>query len=95
MDPIPLREGVDPRPPTPAGIVQKANSANDPLNNIQAGLNRIFETLPDLYTLKKCLTYLTLFKQFVIAEVKKVPFVKPKIDANFLDKAFMDVVKFV
>ena len=65
------------------------------LNDSQGGLNRIFETSPDLHTLKKRLTNLMLFKQFVMAKVKKVPFVKPKIDASLLLKAFMDAVKFV
>ena len=72
------------------------NIADDPLlNDSQGGLKRIFETSPDLYTLKKRWTYLTLFKQFVTAEVKKVPFVKSKIDASLLHKAFKDAVKFV
>ena len=45
--------------------------------------------------LKKRLTYLTLFKQFIIAKVKKVPFAEPKIDASLLENAFMNAVKFV
>ena len=91
-----LTEGTDPRPRTPSVFVQKANIADHPLlNDSQGGLNRIFETSPDLYTLKKRLTYLTLFKQFVMAKVKKVPFVKSKIDASLLHKAFKDAVKFV
>ena len=91
-----LTEGTDPRPRTPAVFVQKINIADDPLlNDSQGGLNRIFETSPDLYTLKKRLKYLMLFKQFVMAKVKKNPFVKPKIDASLLHKAFMVAVKFV
>ena len=91
-----LREGTDPRRSTPTVIVQKTNIADDPLlNDIQKGLNRFFETSPDLHTLKKRLTYLTLFKQFIIAKVKKVPFAKPKIDASLLENAFIDAVKFV
>ena len=63
-------EGTDPRPRTPTVFVQKTNIADNPLlSDSRGGLNRIFETSPDLYTLKKRLTYLTLFKQFVMAKV--------------------------
>ena len=58
-------------------------------------LDRIIENAPYLYTLKKRVAYLIAFKQYIVAKSQKRNLCKPKLDANYLDNAFMDVVKFV
>ena len=58
-------------------------------------LDRIIENAFYLYTLKKRVAYLIAFKQYIVAKSQKRNLCKLKLDANYLDNAFMDVVKFV
>ena len=58
-------------------------------------LDRLIETSPDLYTLKKRFSYLIVFVEFLVARSRKVPFNKPELNAAFLDHALMKVVKYV
>ena len=55
----------------------------------------MIESAPDLYTLKKRVAYLIAFKQYIVAKLQKRHLCKPKPNADYLDNAFMDVVKFV
>ena len=55
----------------------------------------MIESAPDLYTLKNRVAYLIALKQYITAKLQKRNLCKPKLDADYLDKAFMDVVKFV
>ena len=52
-------------------------------------------TSPDLYTLKKRVAYIRAFTQYFIAKMHKTLFVKPTLDANFLDKALLDLIFYV
>ena len=58
-------------------------------------LDRLIETSPDLYTLKKRFSYLIVFVEFLVARSRKVFFNKPVLNAAFLDHALMKVVKYV
>ena len=55
----------------------------------------IIESAPDLYTLKKRVAYLIAFKQCIVAKSQKRNLCKPKLDADYLDNSFMEVVKFI
>ena len=57
-------------------------------------LERLIETSPNLYALKKRFAYLLAFKQFIVAKSKKVKFENPKLDAAYLNLAFMNAVRF-
>ena len=48
-----------------------------------------------LHTQKKRCAYLAAFSEFVVAKAKGVAFQKPALNACFLDKAFVNVVKYV
>jgi len=41
------------------------------------------------------MAYLIVFRMIIIAKVKKKTFSKPTSDTNLLDKAFVDVVRYV
>ena len=58
-------------------------------------LKRLIETSPNLYALKKSFAYLLAFKEFIAANSKKIKFEKPKLDAAYLNLAFMNAVRFV
>ena len=58
-------------------------------------LERLIETSPNLNALKKCFAYLLVFKEFIAAKSKKVKFEKLKLDAAYLNLAFMNAVRFV
>ena len=73
-----------------AGIIDKTLTSG---NN--QSLNSVIETAPDLYGLTKRIAYLIVFKQFIMAKFKRIPLSRPKLDAQFLDKALVDVIKYV
>ena len=58
-------------------------------------LEKLIETSPNLYALKKRFAYLLAFKEFIAAKSKKIKFEKPKLDAAYLNFAFMNAVRFV
>ena len=59
-------------------------------------LDQLVESSPNLYSLKKRIAYLTAFKEYFIAvKVKKKEFIKPVLDASYLDKAFINVVSYI
>ena len=58
-------------------------------------LEKLIETSPNLYALKKRFAYLLAFKEFIAAKSKKIKFQKPKLDAAYLNFAFMSAVRFV
>ena len=59
------------------------------------GLDQIFESSNDLYVLKKCSACLNVFANYVVATVKDRKFCKPELNAVYLDRAFLKVVKYV
>ena len=62
---------------------------------IKFGLDKLIEVSADLYTLKKRLTYLIAFKQYVIAKVKHKEFCRPPLTADVFEKSFVDVIWYV
>ena len=58
-------------------------------------LEKLIETSPNLYALKKRFAYLLAFKEFIAAKSKKIKFEKPKLDAAYLNFALMKAVRFV
>ena len=58
-------------------------------------LEKLIETSPNVYALKKRFAYLLAFKEFIAAKSKKTKFEKPKLDAAYLNFAFMNAVRFV
>ena len=76
--------------------VQKTFGNKNPL--LKEGTNcldKLISTSPDLYTLKKRVAYIRAFMQYFIAKMRKTLFVKPTLDANFLDKALLDLIFYV
>ena len=62
---------------------------------IKFGLDKLIEVSADLYTLKKRLTYLIAFKQYVIAKVKHKEFYRPPLTADVFEKSFVDIIWYV
>ena len=94
--PFLLQGSLEPKPVSPAVVVRSASINLDLLSlKSDACLDRIIESAPDLYTLKKRVAYLIAFKQYIVAKSQKRNLCKPKLDADYLDNAFMEVVKFV
>ena len=58
-------------------------------------LEKLIETSPNLYALKKRFAYLLAFQEFIAAKPKKIKFEKPKLDAAYLNFAFMNAVRFL
>ena len=76
--------------------VQKTFVNKNPL--LKEGTNCLDElvlTSPDLYTLKKRVAYIRAFMQYFTAKMRNIIFVKPTLDANFLDKALLDLICYV
>ena len=59
------------------------------------GLDKLIATSRNLYTLKKRFAYLVSFAQFIVAKIKKTAFVKPVLNAQYLDSAYLKAVKYV
>ena len=78
-------------------VVGRSASINLDLLSLKSNtcLDRIIESAHDLYTLKKRVAYLIPFKQYIVAKSQKRNLCKPKLDADYLDNALMEVVKFV
>ena len=77
-------------------VVRSASINVDLLSlKINTCLDRLVESAIDLYTLKKGVAYLIAFKQDIVAKLQKRNLCKPKLDADYLNNAFINVVKFV
>ena len=85
-----LREQVDAGPPEHSVVVRAALASSVDLSSGDAALDRLC-----LYTLKKRCAYLAAFLEFVVAKAKGVAFQKPVLNASYLDKAFVNIVKYV
>ena len=53
------------------------------------------QTFYDLHTLKKRIAYLLAFVDFLKVKTKSQTFQIPKLNAAFLDRAFLQVIKCV
>ena len=62
--------------------------------NNDDSLDNLIKSAPDLYTLKKRFAYVNAFKQFLIAKSNGIPFQRPKLNTLYLDRGFMDAVKY-
>ena len=63
--------------------------------NNDDSLHNLIKSAPALYTLKKRFAYLNAFKQFLIAKSKGIRFQRPQLNTSYLDRGFMDAVKYV
>ena len=90
-------ERVEPRPCDQSVTVRAVTlNENQLVNHELRGLDQLVERSPDLYTLKKRIAYLTAFKEYVIAvKVKKKEFVRPVLNALYLYKAFVRLLRYV
>ena len=90
-------ERVEPRPSDQSVTVRAVTlNENQLVNHKLRGLDQLVESSPDLYTLKKRTAYLTAFKEYFIAvKVKKKEFVRPVLNASYLYKAFVKLLRYV
>ena len=90
-------ERVEPRPSDQSVTVRAVTLKEKQLVNHELrGLDQLVESCPDLYTLKKRTAYLTAFKEYFIAvKVKKKEFVRPVLNASYLYKAFVRLLRYV
>ena len=58
------------------------------------GLDKLIETASDLYILKKQVAYLLAFTEYFVAKAKNVSYVRPVLNATFLDRALIKAIKF-
>ena len=62
---------------------------------MKTGLDCVVEISPDLYTLKKRTAYFTALKKFLVAQYKRLEFIKPLLNAAKLEEALLDSIKYV
>ena len=90
-----LDVGLVPGPPAEI-VVKKTGITVDPLLvSARGGLDSLIETSRDLHTLKKRVAYFVAFKQYLWAIHKKLAFSVPVLNANKLDEAFIDIIRYV
>ena len=76
-------------------VVKKTGITADPLLVCASGsLDKLIDTSRDLHTLKKRVAYFVAFKQYLWAKLKEITFLS-RLNANKLDKAFIDIIKYV
>ena len=90
-----LQEQVDARPPEQSVVVHRTLASSVDSSSGNAALDRLIEASPSLYTLKERCAYLAAFSEFVVAKAKGAAFQKPVLNACYLDKAFVNIVKYV
>ena len=90
-----LQEQVGARPSEHSVVVRRTLASSVDLSSGDAALDRLIKASPSLYTLKKRCAYLAAFSEFVVAKAKGVAFQKPVLNAGYLDKAFVNIVKYV
>ena len=91
-----LQESLEPKLVRSTLLVRSASIDVDLLSlKSNTCLDRMIESAPDLYKLKKRVAYLIAFKQYIVGKLQKRNLCKPKLDVDYFDNAFMDVVKFV
>ena len=78
-------------------MVVRSASINVDLLSLESNtcMDRIIDSAPDLYTLKKRVAYLIALKQYIVAKLQKRNLCEPKIYADYFDNVLMNVVKFV
>ena len=76
-------------------VVLAARVVAESKNDDDNGLDKLIATSRNLYTLKKRFAYLVSFAQFIVAKIKKTAFVKPVLNAQYLDSAYLKAVKYV
>ena len=90
-----LQEQVDARPSDHSVVVRRTLASSVDLSSGDAALDRLIKASPNLYTLRKRCAYMAAFSEFVVAKAKGVAFQKPALNAGYLDKAFVNIVKYV
>ena len=90
-----LQEQVDSIPPEHLVVVLRTLASSVDSSSGGAALDRLIEASPSLCTLKERCAYVTAFSEFVVTKAKGVAFQKPVLNAGYLDKAFVNIVKYV
>ena len=94
-----LSRDVEDPSPVPSASAVRAISVPAQLKiskNNDGFIHNLIKSAPDLYTLlKKRFANLNAFKQFLIAKSKGIPFQRPKLNTAYLDRGFIDAVKYV
>ena len=76
-------------------VVRKALCDENTTVEIDDKILKLMQTSFDLYTVKKRIAYLLAFVDFLKAKTKRQTFKKPEMNAAFLDRAFMQAIKYV
>ena len=63
--------------------------------NCENGLVKIIESANNLYALKKRFAYLLAFIEYLVAKSRKALFVRPALDATYMDRALVKAVEYV
>ena len=84
-------------PPSSCVSVKRLNVDENLLVDSKSvcALDKLIEVSPNLYTLKKRLCYLICFKQYVVAKARGLTFKKPMLNADMLEDALTDIIKYV
>ena len=67
------------------------------LENPQAEttLLHLIKSAPNWYILQKRVSYLCAFKQYICQKINKIPFQKPNLDSHYLNKAMLQIIRYV
>ena len=90
-----LNESLELKPSILTTVVHKTTVSHEPCSKRNTGLDRLIASSPDLYTLKKRVGYLIVFKHYLMTKNKGIAFSKSTLDATFLDMTLMNTVKYV
>ena len=95
-----LEPGLDAVAPFSSVSVKRLSVKENELVEIEQthcyDLDQLINTSPDLYALKKRWSYLLAFKTyFVEVKVKRGTFCRPELNAEFLEDALLNVIRYV
>ena len=91
-----LLDLVDAAPSVSFPVVQMTLLSRNAVVNVDdSSLDNLIAASSNLYVLRKRLAYLMAFAEFVMAKAKGTPFLKPDLNAAYLDRALLKVVKYV
>ena len=91
-----LLDLVDAAPSVSSPVVQVTHLSRNAVVNVEeSSFDNLIAASSNLYVLRKRLAYLTAFVEFVMAKAKGTLFLKPNLNAAYLDRALLKVVKYV
>ena len=91
-----LLDLVDAAPSVSFPFVQMTHLSRNAVVNVEkSSHDNLTAASSNLYVLRKRLAYLMAFVEFVMAKARGTPFVKPDLNAAYLYRALLKVVKYV